>query len=89
MVGGRAVSVVGMGALTGVGGAVADMSRSWGEAADVDVGVAALEVCGSSRRSEDVEEGAGDAASHLKRLVDGSLVAVVTSVAAYGSKRAS
>ena len=86
MVGGRAVGVVGAGTSAGVGNVGADVSRSWGEAADVDVGVAVMEVCGGSRNSEDVEEGAGDAVSHFKRLVEGSLVAVVTSVTADGSK---
>ena len=80
------MGVIGVVTSAGVGGADADVSRSWGKAADMDVGVAVMEVCRGSRNSEDVEEGVRDAASHFKRLVEGSLVAVVTSVTDDGSK---
>ena len=56
------------------------------EAADVDVGVAGLEMVGGSRKSGEVAVGVSEVVSHPCRLVDGSKVARRGAVAVVGSK---
>ena len=52
----------------------------------MDVEVAVLGVSRGLGRSGEAVEGARDIVSHLKRLVDGSVVAGMVSAAAVGSK---
>ena len=80
------MDLVEVGTSIGVWGAGADVSRSWMEAADVEVEVAVLGAFGGSGRSGEAVEGAGDVVSHLKRLVDGSVVAGRAVAAVVGSK---